>query len=63
MYIYDNHSGHYAVEVLKTMNEQEPSSSDVLTIINYILDVDVSETFPVWFDENYTDSSEFNIYW
>ena len=63
MYIYDNHGGQYAVEVLKTMSEQEPSSSDVLAIINNILGVDVSETFPVWFDENYTDSSEFNIYW
>jgi len=62
MYIYDNHSGQYAVEVLKTMNEQEPSPSDVLTIINNILGADISETFPVWFDENYTDSSEFNIY-
>jgi len=52
LYIYEIYGLDYAVDVYKAMNIRPAGSK--ISIINSILgeDIDISISFPVWFDEN-----------
>jgi len=58
-YIFEEFGASYANEIHRVMNSR-PSTPSRLTIIHDILGVDISESFPAWFDSN---ANYMEIYW
>ena len=52
MYLYENHGAEKAFEIVREMNSKRPSPPNTINTINEILNVEITETFPLWLDKN-----------